>query len=96
MRILEYGIEVKVSEETIRVDENGDAYTIDEQVKRQVEEVFGREVKRIFLMPGNFLDPLLWIEWKYYWREDEEDRYTLDHFAYSDDELEECFRLGVL
>lgn len=96
MRSLEYGIEVKVSKETIRVDENGDAYTIDEQVKRQVEELFGREVEKIFILPDDVEAPSLFIEWKYHWREDEEDRYTFDCFAYSDDELEECYRLGVL
>ena len=41
-------------------------------------------------------EPVLCIEWEIYWREDEEDRITLDHFACSDRELLECYRLGVL
>lgn len=96
MRSLEYGIELKVSEETIQEDEEGDIIIIDEAIKRQVEKLFGREAEKIYLMDGDATLPVLFIKWRYYWREDEEDRYTWDRFAYSDDELEECFRLGVL
>ena len=95
MRSLRYGIEVEVSEETIH-EEDGETILYDSTVKHQVETLFERPVRQLYLVCGDNEEPVLFIEWASFWREDEEDRYTLDNFAYSDEELLDCYRLGVL
>ena len=67
MRSLRYGIEVKVSKETIFCDEDGNTILNDDGIKKQIEYQSGRAVRN-----------------------------TLDHFACSDSELLEFYRLGVL
>ncbi len=96
MRSLRYGIEVKVSKETILCDEDGNTILNDNGIKKQIEYQSGRAVRNLFLVSSDSEEPVLCIEWEIYWREDEEDRITLDHFACSDRELLECYRLGVL
>lgn len=96
MQSLRYGIEVEVREETIMVDDDGDTYLCDPGVRQQVERLFNREVASLRLVPGDQADPVLFIEWRYYYREDEIDRYTIDKFSFTEEELALCYRMGIL
>ena len=95
MRSLRYGLVLEVRKDAIR-EENGDTVVTDPELERQVRDRFGQEPERIYLTPGDNEDPVLFIRWRSLPWEDDESNCTVDYFTYSEEELRECYRLGIL
>ena len=95
MRSLRYGLVLEVRKDAIR-EENGDTVVTDPELERQVRDRFGRSRSGSTLRRGTARNPFSSYTGGLFPWEDDESNCTVDYFTYSEEELRECYRLGIL
>lgn len=93
MRIKDSTIELNISAATMELCEDY-GVVIDKSVVQAYQQTTGREVDKLLIVEGSNCEPVLMVEWKWFWNED--DQFTLERFDYDNNDLQQLYAIGVL
>ena len=93
MKIKNTTTNLNISAATVELCEDY-GIVIDKSFVQAYQQTVSKEVDRLLIVEGCICEPVLMVEWRYFWGED--DQFTLERLEYDNNDLQQLYTIGIL